>query len=143
MRKNLGKSFNKEVLNNRDELVIDAELNFSVTFRHLDPSPSMKRIAIDKLTQRISKYYHGFGDVHLVFTVEKLNKVAEVHFVADGIDMMAKATTNEMYSSIDKLADTLETQLRKRKEKLSTHRVVVDKSSGLDENFNLDEKLAA
>lgn len=98
------------------------DLTASVTFRHTESTAAIKNYAIEKVTQRISKYVHGAATANIILSVEKLDQLAEVHLVAKGLDVVAKATTNDLYSAIDKLTDTLEAQLRKIKDKTVSHR---------------------
>ncbi|HMO18701.1 MAG TPA: ribosome-associated translation inhibitor RaiA [Oligoflexia bacterium] len=99
------------------------ELNVSVTFRHTDPTEALKKYSTDKVIQRVSKYFHSSGDIRIVLSVEKMDHLVEVHLVGKGIDLVAKATTEDLYSSIDKVVDILEGQLRKQKDKVvKSHR---------------------
>lgn len=98
------------------------ELKVSVTFRHTESTDSLKKFAIEKITHKINKYVHSPATVHIILAVEKLDHFAEVHITGKNIDMVAKATTGDLYSAIDKLVDTLETQLRKHKDKQVTSR---------------------
>lgn len=96
---------------------MNAELIVSVTFRHTEATESIKKYASEKITQRIKKYIKGTSNAHIILSVEKLEHFAEVHVTARNIDMVAKVSTGDLYSSIDKLVDTLEAQLRKHKDK--------------------------
>lgn len=98
------------------------ELTVAVTFRHTESTTALKTYATDKITQRVVKYVHGVATANIILSVEKLDHFAEVHLVSKGIDVVAKATTGDLYSAIDKLGDTLEAQLRKIKEKTVSHR---------------------
>jgi putative sigma-54 modulation protein len=104
------------------ETLAPLDLTASVTFRHTESTAAIKNYAIEKVTQRVAKYVHGAATANIILSVEKLEQLAEVHLVAKGLDIMAKATTNDLYSAIDKLADTLEAQLRKIKEKSLSQR---------------------
>lgn len=96
---------------------MNSELIVSVTFRHTEATDSIKNYASEKITQRIKKYIRGTANAHIILTVEKLEHFAEVHVTARNLDVVAKVSTGDLYSAIDKLVDTLEAQLRKHKDK--------------------------
>ena len=97
-------------------------LTVSVTFRHTESTESIKKYAIDKVTQRIQKYIHTTLDAHIILSVEKLDHSVEVHLTSKNIDQVSKASTGDLYSAIDKVVDVMEGQLRKHKEKQITQR---------------------
>src|SRR5690606_15625009 len=97
-------------------------LNISVTFRHTESTEALKKYATDKIRQRVQKYVHAPADVHIVLAVEKLDHIAEVHIIRKGVNNTAKAVTGDLYSAIDKLVDTIETQLRRQKERMVSQR---------------------
>ena len=105
---------------NKETVALD--LTVSVTFRHTESTAAIKNYAIEKVTQRVSKYVHGTATANIILSVEKLDQLAEVHLVSKGLDVVAKSSNTDLYASIDKLVDTLEAQLRKIKEKTLSHR---------------------
>ncbi len=108
----------------KDQAPLD--LTVSVTFRHTDSTAAIKSYAIDKVTQRVSKYVHGTATANIILSVEKLDQLAEVHLVSKGLDLVAKSSNTDLYAAIDKLVDMLEAQLRKNKEKTVSHRGQVE-----------------
>jgi putative sigma-54 modulation protein len=107
----------KEMMNG-----LKPELALSVTFRHADSSDFLRNYATEKVTQRVKKYMHSNIDAKIILSVEKLDHFAEVHLTGKDLDTVAKATNHDMYAAIDKMVDVMETQLRKHKDKLVTHR---------------------
>ncbi len=100
----------------------NADVNIAVTFRHTEPTAALKSYAADKLLNCLKKYVLYDADVQVVLSVEKRDHVAEVQVKSKGYDVAAKAVTADLYSSIDKVSDTLVTQLRKRKERIKTRK---------------------
>jgi putative sigma-54 modulation protein len=96
-------------------------MQISVTFRHIEPSPALREYAEDKLS-RIKKYVDGPVDAHVVLKVEKFRHIAEVTIDANGVRINGTEETEDMYSAIDLLSDTIENQLRKNKEKFRWRR---------------------
>ena len=98
------------------------ELNVSVTFRHTESTEALKSYAIEKVSHCLNKYLSGYVDVQIVLAVEKRDQIVEVKVKSKDIEATSKTTTEDLYSSIDKVIDTLETQIRKQKEILRSHR---------------------
>lgn len=91
-------------------------MQISVTFRHIEPSTALKEYAEDKIS-RIKKYVEEPIEAHVVLTVEKFRHIAEATIKANGMGFKGSEETDDMYSAIDSLADTIEAQVRKNKEK--------------------------
>lgn len=91
-------------------------MQISVTFRHIEPSTALKEYAEEKIS-RIKKYVEEPIEVHVVLTVEKFRHIAEATIKANGMGFKGTEETEDMYSAIDTLADTIESQVRKNKEK--------------------------
>ena len=109
-----------------------SNLNISVTFRHTDPTDALKSYAEEKIKSRLQKYVNGAADVHVILTVEKRDHQAEVNVLSKAFDVSSKATTDDLYSAIDKVVDTLSTQIKKQKDKLTDHKNTPTKEIGLE-----------
>lgn len=88
----------------------------NVTFRHIDPSEALRTYAEEKIS-RIKKYLEEPIEAHVVLRVEKFRHIAEVLIVANGMRINGSEETDDMYSAIDLVADTIESQVRKGKDK--------------------------
>jgi ribosome-associated translation inhibitor RaiA len=71
------------------------------------------------------------GDSQVLLRVQKLRHTAEGICALNGKIVKAKASTHEMYSAIDELLDRIATQVRKRKERLISHKPKAGKRSRL------------
>ncbi len=91
-------------------------MQINITFRHIEPSVPLRSYAEDKIS-RIKKYLDEPVEAHVVLRVEKFRHIAEVTIDANGLRINGAEETDDMYSAIDKLADTLEGQVKKGKEK--------------------------
>lgn len=96
-------------------------MQINVTFRHIEPSPPLRDYTEDKIS-RIKKYLKEPIEAHVVLKVEKFRHIAEATIDAGGSRINATEETEDMYSAIDKLADTLEGQAKKNKEKSTRHK---------------------
>ena len=95
-------------------------MQFSVTFRHMEPSDPLKDFAKDKLA-KLEKYLDAVLDAEVVMTIEKFRHKAEVLINSDGLKIKAEEETDDMYSSIDMVVDKLEKQIKRHREKLKAH----------------------
>ena len=96
-------------------------MQYSVTFRHMEPSDTLKDYGHDKLA-RLEKYLDAVIDAEVVMTVEKFRHRAEVIISSDGLKIKAEEETEDMYSAIDMVVDKLEKQIKRHREKLKDHK---------------------
>jgi putative sigma-54 modulation protein len=91
-------------------------MQISVTFRNVEPSPPLRTYAEEKIS-RIKKYLEEPIEAHVVLKVEKFRHTAEVSIEANGLRINGAEQTDDLYSAIDMLADTIEGQAKRGKEK--------------------------
>ncbi len=101
-------------------------MQYSVTFRHMEPSDTLKEYGHDKLL-RLEKYLDAVIDAEVVMTVEKFRHRAEVLISSDGLKIKAEEETEDMYSAIDMVVDKLEKQIKRHREKLKDHKAAAGK----------------
>ncbi len=95
-------------------------MNITISGRHLEVTPALKQHALDKI-KRLDKYCPNIIDVNAILVVEKYRHIAEVTVLVGGTRINGKEATEDMYSSIDKVLEKIERQLRKHKEKITDH----------------------
>ena len=99
-----------------------SDINIAVTFRHTESTPSLKAYATEKVLHCLKKYISAHADVQIVMSVEKRDHNVEVKVLSKDYEVSGKASTGDLYSAIDKVVDTVETQIRKQKERLRSHK---------------------
>lgn len=104
-------------------------MQINVTFRHIEPSDPLRSYAEEKIS-RVKKYLDEPVEAHVVLKIEKFRHIAEVTIDANGLRINGAEETDDMYSAIDKLADTLEGQVKKGKEKFRRR-----KTAGIGKEF--------
>jgi putative sigma-54 modulation protein len=90
-----------------------------VTGRNIELTPALKDYLLDKL-QRAQKHFDHPLDVQALLSVAKnpsiaLNQTAEVTIKVNGSIIRGEESTENMYASIDLVANKIERQLRKFK----------------------------
>lgn len=93
----------------------------NITFRNTEGTDPLKNYAVEKVTHCIQKFVHKDTEAHVVLSVEKNRHIAELSCHADGSDFIAKEETKDLYASIDAAVHALSVQLRKHKDKLTSH----------------------
>lgn len=93
-------------------------MQFSVTFRHMEPTDALKSYAKERM-DRIRKYLPDPIACHVVFSTERHSHRIDVNFqLHNGLNIAGTETTENMYSSIDLVIAKIERQVRKYKGKL-------------------------
>jgi putative sigma-54 modulation protein len=92
-----------------------------ITGRHMDVTPALKRY-IRARFERLGRYYVPLDRLEVVLSVTKLQHTAEVVCSIKGRRFQAKTSTREMYATVDQLADRLDGQIRKFKERRVEHK---------------------
>ena len=101
-------------------------MNLQLTGHHLDITPAIRDYVIAKLG-RLNRHFDHVIDVSVVLAVDKLQQKVEATVHVRGKDLHASSIEPDMYAAIDMLADKLDRQIVKHKEKLTGHRVDNDK----------------
>ena len=102
-------------------------MDIAVTFRHIEPTDSLKTYAEEKLS-KIDKYFDFPIEAHVVLEVQKFRRVADVTLSVNGVIIKAVEETEDMYSAIDQVMDKIEKQVRRYREKTRTKRTEDRKS---------------
>ncbi len=100
-------------------------MNLNLTGHHLDITPAIRDYVVGKL-DRVTRHFDHVIDVNVVMSVDKLQHRVEVNLHTRlhtrGKDIHVEAIEPDMYAAIDALADKLDRQVVKHKEKRSTNR---------------------
>ena len=96
-------------------------MQFSITFRHMEPSEHLKDYARDKLS-KLEKYLDSVMVADVILTIEKFRQKAEAVITSDGLKIKAEEETEDMYSSLDILVDKIERQIKRSRNKLKDHK---------------------
>ncbi len=98
-------------------------MQLTLTGHHVEVTPAL-RAYVEKRFDRVVRHFDRVIDVHCVLTVEKLEHKAEATLKVSGSSIHAEAIDGNMYAAIDMLADKLEEQVRRHKERVRNHRAV-------------------
>lgn len=96
-------------------------MQLNLTGHHVDITDSLRNYVNEKL-ERLERHFDHVSNVHVILSVEKLEQKAEATVHISGADVFADAVHEDMYAAIDALADKLDRQVLKHKEKIKSRR---------------------
>ena len=96
-------------------------MNLPLSGRHLEITPAMHDYVTNKVG-RITRHFDHVIDVSVILSVEKLEHRIEASVHLSGRDIFVESHDADMYAAIDTLADKLDRQIIKHKEKNFEHR---------------------
>ena len=92
-------------------------MNLSVSGHHLEVSAAIRSYVRSKL-ERVTRHFDHVIDAHVILTVDKLKQKAEVTLHVRGKELHCESEESDLYAAIDLLADKLDRQVLKYKDKL-------------------------
>ncbi len=95
-------------------------MQLTITGHHLEITKPLKEYVENKL-ERLQRHFDQITNIHVILTVEKMAQRAEATIHISGGDLFAHAEDEDMYAAIDALADKLDRQLIKHKQKHRGH----------------------
>lgn len=91
-------------------------MQITVSGHHVDVTPALRDYVTSKLS-KLQRHFDNITNSTVTLTVEKLVQKAEATVHVAGADLFATSEDQDMYAAIDSLADKLDRQLIKHKEK--------------------------
>jgi len=95
-------------------------MQITVSGQQVDITEPLRNYAAEKIG-RLEKHFDHMTTSNIVLHVEKNRHKAEATIYAKGATLHADAEGPDMYAAIDVLADTLDRQVLKHKEKVTSH----------------------
>lgn len=91
-------------------------MNLNVSGHHLEVTASIRSYVSSKF-DRVTRHFDHVIDAHVILSVEKLLQKAEVTLHVRGKDIHVECVDADLYAAIDLLADKLDRQVIKYKDK--------------------------
>lgn len=92
-------------------------MQITVSGHHVEVTPALRDYVNTKLS-KLQNHFDNITNTAVTLTVEKLIQKAEANVHVAGANLFAVCESEDMYAAIDSLADKLDRQLIKHKEKL-------------------------
>jgi putative sigma-54 modulation protein len=96
-------------------------MQVNLTGHHVDITDSL-RAYVDEKIAKLERHFDHVTNVHVILSIEKLEKKAEATVHIAGADVFADSVHQDMYAAIDSLVDKLDRQVLRHKEKVKSHR---------------------
>jgi putative sigma-54 modulation protein len=95
-------------------------MRIEISGHQIDVTPPLRDYVLAKL-DRLARHSDQLLDGHVILSVEKLQQKAEATLNVAGRSLHAESVAEDMYAAIDLLADKLDRQVVKHKEKVTDH----------------------
>jgi len=95
-------------------------MQLNVSGHHVEVTDPLRDYVETKF-ERLQRHFDQITNTEVTLIVEKLVQKAEATVHISGADIFAAAESDDMYAAIDSLADKLDRQLIKHKEKSRGH----------------------
>ena len=100
-------------------------MNLTISGHHLEVTPALRGYVTSKL-ERISRHFDQVVDIKVLLTVDKLKEKdlrqrAECNIHVKGRDLFAESSNADLYAAVDELADKLDRQVLRYKDKTQDH----------------------
>ncbi len=95
-------------------------MQLNVSGHHVEVTDPLRSYVESKF-ERLQRHYDNINNTQVTLIVDKMVQKAEATIHISGADLFAQAEDEDMYAAIDALADKLDRQLIKHKEKARGH----------------------
>lgn len=98
----------------------DATYSVDVIGKNVVITDAMRDYALEKVA-KIEKFTHRILDIAIVLEVQKIEQRCDIILKVDHIKVKSHAATDNIYASIDKAVNRLESQLMRYKSRIQDH----------------------
>jgi putative sigma-54 modulation protein len=100
-------------------------MNLTISGHHLEVTPALRTYVTSKL-DRISRHFDQVVDMKVLLTVDNqkekdMRQRAECNIHVKGKDLFAESAHEDLYAAVDELADKLDRQVIRYKDKAQDH----------------------
>jgi putative sigma-54 modulation protein len=96
-------------------------MQINVSGHHIEVTIALHEYVVNKL-DRLERHFDRITQIDVILSVEKLRQKAEATIRIAGGEIYADSESDDLYAAIDALADKLDRQLIKQKEKAKHHK---------------------
>jgi putative sigma-54 modulation protein len=91
-------------------------MHISTTTRHCELDPELRLFALQRLG-RLGRFARDIREAHLILSLEKYRHSAEITLKLGAGEFVSRRESTDPRAAIDRAAERLERQLRRRKDK--------------------------
>jgi putative sigma-54 modulation protein len=96
-------------------------MKIDITGRNVEVTPALRDFAEEKL-RKLERVLDAPIEAHVVLRIDKHRHVAEIQLKSRNLTLAGTEETGDLYASIGEVADKLERQVLKHKEKVRDHK---------------------
>ncbi len=96
-------------------------MNISITARRFALTEEHKEY-VEKRLKHLKRFFETIMDIHVTLQKEKHREIAEMTIQVNGVMMHGEEETGDIFSSIDRVVDKIEKQIKKYKARLRNRR---------------------
>ena len=96
-------------------------MHVSVNFKNIDSSDLLVS-AVEKKLLKLDKLFDKPAEARVAFSAEKDKYKTDISLTSGKLSLRASETSDNMYSSIDQVAEKLKTQLNRTKDKFQNRK---------------------
>lgn len=93
-------------------------MKINITGINVEITEPIREYVLSKIG-RLKNHFSDITNAHITLNVDKIRHIAKADLHLSLKEIHATAAAKEMYAAIDQLADKLDIQIRKHKEKLN------------------------
>ena len=100
-------------------------MNIQFTFKQMQSSQALADLTGAKLKAKIDRFTARPLHAHVTFSIDGISQKIHVSLItSDGYDIEAEHCGGDMYAEVDVVAEKIEAQLRKHKERLTSRKSI-------------------
>jgi putative sigma-54 modulation protein len=96
-------------------------MKIDITGRHIDVTPALREFTEERL-RKLERLLVGPLEVHVVLGIAKHRHTAEIQVKSKSVTLTGEEETDDLYASIREVADKLERQALKHKQRIHDHK---------------------
>jgi putative sigma-54 modulation protein len=95
-------------------------MNITVTGRHMEMTDALKSY-VEAGLRKLHVHFERVTTADVVLIVEKHRHIAEICLHANGIRILGRESSSDMYASVDAVLEKIDKQVRKHKDRINRH----------------------
>jgi len=95
-------------------------VQIAITGRNLEITEALRRYAEEKVA-RLQRFVDQITSVHVILMIEKYRQIAEITLRIRDLTIRGEESSDDLYCAIDLVADKIERQILRYKEKIVEH----------------------
>ncbi|ACL74755.1 ribosome hibernation-promoting factor, HPF/YfiA family [Ruminiclostridium cellulolyticum] len=92
-------------------------MNIIISGKNIEITEALRE-KVTKKVKKLEKFFNSDTEVHVTLSVQRVSQIVEITIPFNGVTLRAEDQNEDMYTSIDRVIDLIERQIRKNKTRL-------------------------